>query len=605
MQGTSVKLFLASLVCLGLYLVGMFFPDDWWGVHFLAFVSPIWKYGLLLISLVCLVLPFFINTFPPVSKLKVSWNFVSLAIAIGMGFLFYHFPIYMDNYGDATFVRSTQDEVITNIPAYMKEELGLLTFHPSHCRIFMLGWIYSLGEALQLTYKEVYTYVNLISGVLWVLLWLLMVGKYLKDPIWRICLAVIGITAPFMANFFEHLEVYGPLYVLFLFYLFLLLEYVRSKSNVFLTGLILLQTILLRMHPLAWFFIPALGLAILDKYRANSLVSRLMTWKGVLVGVYIPFLLTTAILYFFITEDYKDDRVIYLTVAGDHIFLPLLSPEAPLDRYNLFSFNHIFDFANMLLFLSIPAWLLLFVARRKAEDSQQLLPLILGLTLLLMISFLFFLNPLLSLPMDWDLFALAGPVLLVLVLLKVRQNQDGSALAFRSLFSVIAISLLTIPFFWVNSNKQAYSERLESIGVRVFKTYYEWSGQQLDFALWLNRDDPKEYLARYEKLTRKLEPHALVGKDIQFAHLLSIHGNAIQQYTGDKEQARLLYRKSQYYSAEHKVNLLRLYKVNMDLKRFIEARENAADLIEMRYPNDAKAMNMLLKANEELETRHK
>lgn len=595
MRGTSSKLLWGSIICVALYVVAMFCPDCWWGLHFLAFVPPVWKYGLLVLSLAFIFIPIIIKETFQIHFIEKSfnWNILSIALALAMGWIFLQFPIYMDNYGDATFVKNSQDEVIQDIPRYMKEELTLFTFHPSHCRIFMLGWIYSLGETFQLTYREIYTYVNLISGVFWVLLWLSMVGRYLKNSLWKIGLGLLGISAPFMANYFGHLEVYGPLCVLFLLYLFALLEYLRSKNTALLISLVILQILLLRMHPLAWFFIPALVMGILNNYQKQKFISKLLTWKGVLLGVYLPFIILTISLYI-LTEDYKDDRIIYGTVAGDHIFLPILSPAPPLDRYNLFSFNHIFDFGNMLLFLSAPTWVLLIELWRKRDSSISQLPvLIVSITLLLFLTFLFTLNPLLSLPMDWDLFALAAPVLLVLVLLKATQVQEKAILAFQSMSSIIGLSLLSLPFFWINGNKQPYSERLESIGIRVYKTYYEWSGQQLDFALWLNKDEPNKYLDRQEKLTGKLKPYALPAKDIQYAHLLSIYGNSVLQYTSDKEKARLLFREAHYFSAEHKVNLLRLYKVNFALGRYKEAYDNSLELMEMRYPSEKEAMEMM------------
>ena len=57
-------------------------------------------------------------------------------------------------------------------------------------------------------------------------------------------------------------------------------------------------------------------------------------------------------------KDYNDPRTLTDFKDIDRLFLPVFSPEPPLDRYNLFSLNHILDYLNMMLMWS-PAALFL------------------------------------------------------------------------------------------------------------------------------------------------------------------------------------------------------------------------------------------------------
>ena len=233
------------------------------------------------------------------------------------------------------------------------------------------------------------------------------------------------------------------------------------------------------------------------------------------------------ILYFFIQEDYKDPRELKYTSATDRLFLPLISPDPPYDRYNMLSWNHLFDYFNIILFWSTSALLLLgalVTYFRKKINWQHLALLMTGLPLFMYSAFLFVFNPLLSMPMDWDLFSLVFPILMMFIIALITQIEPAKNLAHRMVFYCLAFALLNVPIFYVNATLHPYSERLQSLGVRVFKTYYEWSGMQLDFAAsLLSEDKEKEKKARATVL-HKLRPHALTGNDEQYAHLTSIYG---------------------------------------------------------------------------------
>ena len=169
--------------------------------------------------------------------------------------------------------------------------------------------------------------------------------------------------------------------------------------------------------------------------------------------IYIPICFVGAFLYFFVFQDYKDPRLLQDFRDIDRLFLPLLSPAPPLDRYNLFSINHIFDYFNIMMLWSPPALFLLVIIGlfyRKQINWKTPQIVITGLTFLLFTTFLFMINPLFSMPMDWDLFSLPAPILLIFVLALLKDVQPTN-LAGKILPGCLALAILSLPTFIVNA----------------------------------------------------------------------------------------------------------------------------------------------------------
>jgi len=196
-------------------------------------------------------------------------------------------------------------------------------------------------------------------------------------------------------------------------------------------------------------------------------------------------------------------------------------------------------------------------------------------------------------PMDWDLFSLVVPSLLVLLVSLVMQIEHLNVNTRSIAVYVMAFSLLMMPFIYVNSVKESYANRLISVGVRVFKTYYEWSGRQLDFAFYLLGDDPEKSRIKQQEVLQKLRPYAVDGNDEHYAHLISIHG-ASYAAEGKFERALKAFKRARDYSPNHKVNLLRLLEANFMTRRYEDAFGTALELLNFQYPNERKAMRMTI-----------
>jgi tetratricopeptide (TPR) repeat protein len=122
-------------------------------------------------------------------------------------------------------------------------------------------------------------------------------------------------------------------------------------------------------------------------------------------------------------------------------------------------------------------------------------------------------------PRDWDLFSLAAPTLLIYGLLLLARVQDEPHIARRVSGPVLALVLLNAPVFIVNNDKDLLTHRLETIGVRAFKTYRYGAEYILNVAIRMAEDKPDEQLERRLRLVDKIRPYKLPGEDVLFADL--------------------------------------------------------------------------------------
>ncbi len=588
-----------SILFFGFYCIGILYPDDLWGTHYIAFLPPLWKILLLLVSGSMLLFSIKITNriSAPIWEIKPHRFFHNLAIiliGILMGFVFYKFPIVQDNYGNAFALQPFLEERVKEIPADFVENLFSLNLNPESGRTIVRQLVAFISYTVEITVEESFKWLDIVCGSVFIILWLFCVRIYLRENfLWQIIMSLAGLTAPLLLIFFGHIETYAPVFLILLTWFIGLLILLKTNRALLLWMLFLLLLLSIRLHPLMYLLIPAWILAFLHHFfHESSFIQHLFTPKGILLWVYLPVCLAGCILYFFIFEDYKDPRLLQNFNDIDRLFLPLLSPAPPLDRYNLLSANHIFDFFNIMLLWSPPSLFLavilgLFYRRQISWKKPEVI--IIGTTLLLFMTFLFMINPLFSMPMDWDLFSLPAPLLLILVLTLVRQVKY-SDLSRKTLLGCVALSLLCLPVFAVNSSVLPHSYRLESVGIRVYKTYYEHSGKYILYALSLIKNDPELYLNRKQNILNKLKKYAIPGNDIKYASLLMDNGIYFLRTSHEFAKARDYFKQAHAYSPELKQNIVYLMEANFQLKDFAAAYKQAVKLIEIVHPDKRTAL---------------
>ncbi len=604
-QSHSLKvLFLLSFLFIAIFLISFFYPESWWATHFVYYLAVEWQFiiGILCVSLI------FIACFYPrfiTDKLERIWkssrhipaSYKISFITLIFGCLFYNFPIYFDNYGDSFFFHHNPDFIVTKLPDEIADALTALSLKPDTGRKFVFALIHYLSYLLNVSYRQIFVWTGVFGGSVWVFSWLYFTHSQIRQPITKYLIALLGICPPMMGTFFGHFETYTPIYLAILWWCILLLKYCQKRRVKHLILLIFLQLILIRLHLISILFIPALFVLIFSHCSSRyPAFKKYQNWKCLIKYIIIPIYIIGLIIYFVILQDHVDPRVLKQTTDAERLFLPIFSPQAPYDRYNLFGFYHLHDFFNAILFWSTPlilTFIVVVIYNLKKIQWQSLPVLSLGLSLILFISFLFMFNPLRTLPMDWDIYCLPVPIILVLTLWLFRNYSIPSNIRQRLLIICISLSLLHIPFYFVNASKDAYSERIEHIGKRVFKSYYEWSSRQLDFAINLVQMDSVQYLSRYKNVLEDLEPFALIGNDEQYAQLQSNLGNyyfKIQSYT----EALLELNKAYKFDPSHKLNILRLVEAHFELDQFEQALNYAEKLIKYNYPNEKKALRMAI-----------
>jgi tetratricopeptide (TPR) repeat protein len=275
------------------------------------------------------------------------------------------------------------------------------------------------------------------------------------------------------------------------------------------------------------------------------------------------------------------------------------------------------------------------------------------LSFLLFGTILFTMNPLFSMPMDWDLFCFPVPILLLLLLLLVAQ-QEKETIALKIPVVSGGLMLLCIPAFSVFLTLEQNSYRAERVGVHIYKTYYEHASTYLLMSVKMIKGND-QYRERMNGLIQELEPHALPGNDQQYAELLvdkayfdyyiennpeearksllksmeyqrlesrfdqlafDINRSLVQQrYTysqEDKKRANaivekgkvLLREKKEYAKAYHEFRYSRYYdplngraillsiEALFRMKRYAEAHEFAVDLVALKYPDPKTALRI-------------
>ena len=193
--------------------------------------------------------------------------------------------------------------------------------------------------------------------------------------------------------------------------------------------------------------------------------------------------------------------------------------------------------------------------------------------------------------MDWDLFIMPAPLFLVFGAVIIQQ-VEGEINKPLIAGSVMGIILLSLPIFTVHNSENKLAQRLELVGVRIFKTYYEWSQQTLNLAWSHLSEDENELEQRRTKIINQLKPYAVPGKDYEYAKLIAQEARiAIREKNIPQEGLKLL-KQAEYYSPN--LNLILLYKLEAHflLKNFREAYKLSELLIQISYPSQEKAIRI-------------
>lgn len=541
-----------------LFWIAAFFPEKLWGIHFLAFLPLPQKLLLLIVSGILIFFPKVVQGLSGLAALPFSKSgklsiTTILILGAGMLGLYILFPIFQDEYGDAYRFQSRLDTILKELPKGFVKDIFSMEFTPSTGRKTVLLTIGFLSHHLDATYKEVFKWVDAISGLGFVLLWTWFVRQRITSRAWQLVLVLLGILAPLTQVFYLHTEAYAPVFLLTLAWLVGYTYFFRSEKPVVLIILSATLLVLLKLHPVSWLLVGALvigWLHLLNGKRSDQSKKKFNLRKvsRLMVGLVTVFGL---IIYLVVLKDHIDPRHLNNIKDVDRLFLPILSPKAPLDRYNLFSLNHILDYFNAIMLWSMPmlvAMAALFAS--KPKDTEAAHPVVIGLftVLILQCMLLFMINPLVTMPMDWDLFSFPAITMLVLLVILIAENEHLlNSLKLKG--GLVGLTLLTAAFIPVNASSKALSYRLESLGRHIFKTYYLHSNRILISSVGIY-GDMEDYMARKDKMEKDLRPYALVGNDKLYANLFMDDGFYYLNTAYDYDKAKDKLTTAQRYNPE-------------------------------------------------------
>lgn len=576
---------IVTILVLLFFILGYLFPEVWWGSHFLSFLELHEFIALITLFLILFLSQFFSFNISLFKTQKIST--LSITIIGGLyAILILSFPMIVDYYGDAYKYLNDRDVVLEAIPKGTHEAFWTYDLNPSSGERTVLAIATYITFLFKTSYAKGFNIMNAIFGGLYAITWIIFINKTLTFSFSKFLVIICGLFAPFMLFYFGHLEIYAPVYFMVLVWLFSASLFLKKPTVKKAIALFILLLVCFKIHSITLLFLPVYIFLLVSAF---STIEK--PWRWVSYFIFIPTLLAGMVLYFFVFKDHTDDRSFkHGTVYEyDHLFLPLYGTEAPLDQYNMLSFNHIFDYFNLIISWS-PALLallvLLLLTARKSIRWNDPHIVFVGTSLILFCALTFVINPLLSMPRDWDLMSIPAVIFSFLVILLLQQCE-ALLLTRRVLTNLLAVFLISFSVFIMHQNRNAIGDRMEALSLRTQTTYYDWTSELLKFAKDARNKNPN-YVKINERVVKKLRENAQIGIDYEFAEVLYMQGNEYQKQKA-YNKAIQYYKEALVYYPKHYRSKLKMIEPLFLTKQYDSAYSIAKELLKINYPSPRRA----------------
>lgn len=577
------------------YVMGLIFPDTWWGTNFSGFLPEPWPYIILGVGLICFSLPFWNSRQELAHRIDQNWEkgrrapiwLTAGLIAFLLSIPFLFFDLAFDPYGDAPTYSNLFDSELNKVDHWkLFLSLDIFQFKSGERTVLNLAAI--LVNQFGLTPEGAFLWIGRVSGFLYIYLVVLMAMKVLKR---RLSVLLVGaaLISPALVIFMGHFEIYAPLFPALAAFLSLVILFLRNPGwgRLLLSGIFLF--VCLKLHLSSILLIPVWLLLILFflMSKRENFVKR-MNWKNLSLWVILPLFALAMVLYFVVLGDYNDSRDPNTDPSSyDRIFLPILSPNAPLDRYNLLGGNHLLDFGNLLLVWSPLAILILLVAvlpLRKKIQWNALPVMALGLCFILYFGFFFLLNPLLGMPIDWDLMAIPSPVLICFVLVILANSESEPGWKWLP-GPAIGFAILVLPVAVVHSQEDLLNERYIGNGRHSFRTYWVGSAGFIMKGFQKKLDEPTVFQVEFKETLESIRPFAEMGMDIEYGVLAKNFGAYYRLEVHDQREAEKYHLLADKYHPTLGSNLDGLAQIYIDWKDYQSALPYCNRLVILGYPD--------------------
>lgn len=577
---------------LGLYALATAFPGQWWGMHHAAFLGrgeATLYFGLALLGL-AMGTAFSDRIGMGLEQVKmgkkVAW-IVPIAGGLLMAGVFSSQSLVYDYYGDAPkFAEAFEDAAATSAPVHSELIWDLNILHPKNGERTVLNSVRASAEFPGTNYREVFGRWNAIWGGIYAFAWLAFAMLYFEGGIGRLTFSILGLASPILYQFLDHVEIYAPSLAILVLLGGSVALYFKTRAKVYFWALFPLWFLAAKFHVTGFLWLPTIGLVLLDHFKpTKALAEKIMKPRSMALFVLLPLSVLGLLAYFVVFGDHNDPR----NLTGnedvlDRLFLPISKAEAPLDRYTLLGGSHLLDYFNLFFIWSGAALFSLFLLvlkfRRTAGFGSKG-ALALGVVLFLYATFFFAMNPLLSMPIDWDLFALPAPLLMVWVATLAQPLERSKAIGML-LGGVVAMAVMAIPFFRTHAVPESLSGHFVSMGSHVYKTYWIRSAGDIQ-AGWKVRNDLDAFLGEADNVLADLEPYALKGKDPEFANLNWFVGKHHGMMKQDPARALTYHQKALEYLPKGGYVLISLIETHFQLRDYAAAYQSSLLLLDSEY----------------------
>ncbi|WP_196887624.1 tetratricopeptide repeat protein [Aureivirga sp. CE67] len=592
MKNSYIITFLAIGI-LAFFILGLIFPNIFWTTHFLHFIPNFGKIFFLIISLILVFLWMkHKENATPFEKFQLNYKSIFLISSI-FSITTLIFPMAFDYYGESYLLNKHLNTAISKIPDQTNETFFRFGLNPWDGQKTILAIITYIAYFCKVTYKTAFYIQNFIFGFGFIFIWLRFVKRQIQNGSLQFLFMIMGISAPFMLNYFGHIEINAPVLFFNLLWITSFLNFLPNFTWKKVGILFFLLLVCLKLHPVAVLYIPVLLSGIYLK------IAHQISWKKVSFFLLLPIFIVGAIVYFFILKDYNDPRSLSKTAGEfEHIFLPLISPPAPLDTYNMLSMQHISDYF-LEIFIWSPVALFLIISSviifRKNIKWNQPEVIFIGTALFLFTSLFFVVNPLLSMQMDWDLFSFPAPLFMVFVIVLFKQFQDKINFQKQIFYPSVLIAFFSLPIFIVHANGDLLTNRLFTVSETIYDGYYEWSNHTIQNASNSGRlyFSDEEIMQKQKDFIQKIEKKAQKNIDFEFSKILKSHGKIYMRKENNSEKAIEYFKKAKEYFPDKNIDIL-LVEAYFSSKDYQSAFEYAKILYQNNFPNEQKANNILI-----------